>query len=62
MKNLVSAGTGVFRGDLLDEMQTVVLPRGGRGVKFAGSCSSTSDSTALAVLFHLSSAFKASCL
>lgn len=59
---LVSAGIGVPRGSLLDGAQTVLLPRGGRGVKLAGSCSSPSDSAALAVLFQLSSAFKASCM
>lgn len=58
---LVSAGTKVPRESLLGGAQTVLLPKGGRSVKLAGSCSSPSDSTALAMLFHLSSAFTASC-
>lgn len=60
-KLLVSAGTGVSRERLLDGALSC-CPGGGRGIGLAISCSSPRDFTALALLFDLSPAFKASYL
>lgn len=58
---MVSAGTGVSRERLLDGALSC-CPGGGGGIELTISCSSLRDFTALALLFDLSPAFKASYL